>query len=225
MPSQVAIIKKNYSHKITTYALITIILLAGAAYYSYLQYIKLTSAQNALITAQEQSDNLQVSVDQYSKGYDEMKKAFSTDFKGTLDAVSKVYPSAENYTALTIALDDFFKNTTTPDNPLFAGDLKFSQPVIDDKKDYATLPFTMTISATKDSFKKFLQYIESSGSLDDQTRLMDIVSISINFPSETQSGAAAGEFSAGPSTYAISLSMNSYFQKPASAATPAQPAA
>lgn len=228
MATQVAIIKKNYSRRISSYALVTLVLLAGAAYYSYLQYFELSSAQSAISSEQEEANVLQTSVDQFSKGYDEIKKAFATDFATTLDAVQAVYPTAENYTELTRTLDAFFQNTTTADDPLFASDLKFSQPIIGSTTDYATLPFTMTVSATKNSFTKFLQFVESSGSLDTKTRLLDIVSITINFPAEQEAGAApetaqAAGVPAGPSTYTISLSMNAYFQKPAT--TPAQPAA
>jgi hypothetical protein len=216
MPSQVAVIKKNYPQKISTYAILTLVILAGAAYYGYQQYVKLTDAQNAIVAEQEQSGVLQTAADKYEKDYNELKKAFETDFASTLNALEAVYPSAENYTALTKVLDSYFldKNKSNPGEPIFNSDLKFSRPLIDDGKDYAVLPFSMTVSATKKSFEDFLRYVESSGSLDDKSRLMDIKAISINFPVAQTEGETQIQ---GANQYSISLSMDSYFRKPSSA--------
>jgi hypothetical protein len=222
MPSKVAVIKKNHSQKISTYAVLTLLLLAATGYFGYQQYAKLTDAQNALVTEQAQSISLQTASAKYEKDYNEIKKAFENDFASTLNALEAVYPSAENYTSLTRLLDAYFQSKNDPAQPIFNSDLKFSQPIIDDKKDYAVLPFSMTISSSKNSFEDFLRYVENSGSLDDKTRLMDIKAISINFPVEGSSDTTGV---AGANTYNISLSMNSYFQKPipVKAATPATP--
>jgi Tfp pilus assembly protein PilE len=212
MPSKIAVIKKNYPQKITTYTVLIILLLAGSAYYSYQQYMRLTDSQNALAAEQDQSDKLATTGDQYEKDFNNMKTAFNTDFKSTLDALQKVFPASEDYTGMTRQLDTFFLSTNPTTDALYNPNLSFSTSQAGE--DYSVLPFTMTVQASKEGFDKLMRYIESSGALEGQTRLMDIQSITINLPEQAAAGTTPAGGSEGPQILNLSLNMNSYFQKP-----------
>ena len=71
---------------------------------------------------------------------------------------------------------------------------------------------------------KFLKFMESSGTLEDKTRLMDIRSISINFGVSQSSSVTTGQpLAAEKPTLNVSVSLNAYFQKPFQKSTPATP--
>ena len=133
------------------------------------------------------------------------KCAFDQDFENVRNAVDGVLPSEENYTALTKTLDDFVLTLNRQSPSIFMSNLKFSQPRMDADEEYAILPFSMTLSTTRANLERFLQYTENSGSLDDASRLLDVRSITINFPGETGLGQEQ-------ELLTVSLSLNAYFQ-------------
>jgi len=97
-------------------------------------------------------------------------------------------------------------------------DLKFSRPRIDTELDYSVLPFTLTLSTTRENFDNFLRYVENSGALDpngqgESTRLLDIRSISINFMEQGATGFTGTSRSTTP-IMNVSIAMNAYFQLP-----------
>jgi hypothetical protein len=213
--TQVAIQRKNYPKSIRTYTFATVLVLLAAAVWGYFQYVKLAAAQDALAKEQQLTASMQANVDQFKTSYTDLKGSFDKDFASTISSVQAVLPPEENYTELTRLLDKFFQDNNI--NPIFVSDLKFSKPKVDATKEISILPFTMTISTTRDNFEKFLRFIGNSGSLEDKTRLMEIRSISINF----QAPAATAFASAGTTIAAaeipllnVSVSLNAYFQKP-----------
>lgn len=212
MATQIAIRRKNYPRSIRSFTMLSIFVLILGGVYGYLQYNNLTAAQTALAKSQETASALQTSVSKFTQDYADLKTAFDQNFSSVLNSLQGVYPSEESYTELTRKLDEFFRPNDTISNPIFASDLKFSKSKIDASKDYAVLPFSMTITTTKDNFQKFLRFVENSGSLEARTRLLDISSISINFTSSQPSGTGA----AAPAEQLlnVSVAMNAYFQKP-----------
>jgi hypothetical protein len=225
MASPISIVKKDYSKSIRTYTIVTFIIGAVIVFYGYQQFSKLATVNAALASEQAQAVTLQESSDAFANDYDTMKKTFESANSNSLNALQAVYPSTENYTELTRQLDKYFLDTGTTADPLFTNDIRFSRPVIDEKKNYAVLPFTMSVTASKNSFAKLMRYIENSGDLESKTRLMEIRSISISFPSGQQAPLSTAPTKAKSSVYNLSLSMNAYFQKPvitSSAETPQQ---
>lgn len=209
-----ALQKRNYAKSIRSY-MVLIVLTAGLAlYYGYTQYVKLSGAQDALAKEQTRITELQSIQAGTSTDYINLKRDFDQKYSGVLDSLQAVYPLEENYTDLTRLFDSFFQTNNTPFNPVFVSDIKFGQAKIDASSEYAVLPVTMTIAGTQDNFMKFLKFIETSGVLEDKTRLMDIRSISINF---TGSSALAGLVTTQTSNLPminVSIALNAYFQKP-----------
>ena len=69
--------------------------------------------------------------------------------------------------------------------------------------EYKYLPLRMTISASRENFTKFMQYIEKSGSLLGKVRLMDIQSINLSFSEGDSIESESINFS---------VKINAYFQ-------------
>lgn len=207
--------RKNYKRGIQTYIVLTVIVLIAAGVYGFFQFQELSEVRRAIASGQTTLADLQSSERTISNTYTEIKSVYDDNFSTIKESINAVYPTEEEYTDLTRLLDDFItKNNQTTLNPIFMSDLKFSNPRIDQENDYAVLPFTLTLSTTRDNFEKFLAFVENSGSLDTGVRMMDIKSISINFPSQqTTSFVTAVEESQVP-TMNVSVSLNAYFQPP-----------
>jgi hypothetical protein len=220
MSTQVAVIKKNYARTAHVFQLLSVVALVAAGVYGYLQYQVLTVAQNALSVAQAKVAPLQSSADKTTAAFGELKSQADTGAEDTINKIENVYPSDQNYTALTMKLDEFFKANDKPDNRIFQNSLSFGSPIIDAKNEFAVLPFTMSILTTREKLETFIRYVDSSGDLEGDVRLMDIRSISMSLPQEAEETTEAPV--AGSEDLTVSLSMNSYFQKPTAGVPTAQ---
>lgn len=190
--------------------LLTMVILVGAGVYGFLQYQELSKVVNAIEAGKAQSIQLSGAADQYSKAYSEQKKAFDEDFVSVLDSIEGVFPSEENYTSINYLLDEFQKENNTSLNPIFISNVSYGRGKIEE--DYAVLPFTLSLTASRDNFEKFLRFIFNSGSLDERTRLMSIQAISINFPKEESAFQTATV--ARSNEISVSIALNAYYQLP-----------
>jgi len=211
--AQVTIRRKNYPRLIRSYGGFIVLLLIAGGVYGYMQYQKLTAAQTALAAAGQTAQTLRSSADTSSQNYQELKTSYEQNSAAIRNAIEFVFPSEENYTKLTQSLDKEIDTLNDSLNPIFASDLKFAKPKVDASGDYAVLPFTLTLNTSRDNFDKFMRYVESSGDLDEQTRLLDITSISINFVTE-QSAVSSTGTPIEIEMLNVSMAMNAYFQKP-----------
>lgn len=219
---------RNYQKDIRSYTIFTVLFLLVAAGYSYFQYIKLTETKQALLTEQDVVNQISTASKQMNAQYTGLAGAFDKDFNSLKDGVQAVFPDKENYTELTRSLDAFVEtNNNSMLSPIFMSDLKFGEPRIDAVKEYSVLPFNLTLSTTNDNFTKFLRFIENSGSITAGDRLMEVTSISINFP--TDQGSANSSPSDGTDGVAkgvdvlnVTLGLNAYFQKAATTTTGTQ---
>ena len=200
----------NYPRKIRTYMVMTLAIFIAAIVYGFFQYQELSKVNNAIEEGRAKSVQLGQAVDQYSEAYTEQKNAFDEDFASVLNSVEGVFPSEENYTEINRLLDEFQEQNNTSLNPIFISNVSYGKGKIED--DYAILPFTLSLDASRDNFEKFLSFIYSSGNLDDRTRLMSIQAISIDFPSETSAFQAAAP--AQDNNISVSLALYAYYQVP-----------
>ena len=210
---EVSFAKKNYQGQIRNYTLLTLLSFGLAVGYCYLQYTTFAKAQQALQDEQVQVATLSNNNAKFKETYLELKGVFDKDFQNLKDSTETVFPKEENYTELTRKLDAFTEQNNSSAQPMFMSDLKFSEARIDKNKDFAVLPFTLTLTTTRDNLEKFLSFIESSGSLSDNIRLMDVSSISISFATQSRQSAVSSGAKANQ-LLNVSLALNAYFQKP-----------
>lgn len=202
--------KVNYPRKIRTYMLVTFVIFVAAVVYGVIQFQDYSQVAKAIEEGKAESIQLNSAVDKYSEAYAEQKKAFDEDFITVLDSIEGVFPSEENYKAINFLLDEFQTENSTSLNPIFISNVSYGRAKIEE--DYAILPFTLSFESSRDNFEKFLRFIFNSGSLSDQSRLMSIQAISIDFPQETS--AFAGETSFQSESISVSIALFAYFQIP-----------
>jgi hypothetical protein len=206
---------KNYGVQITAFAIFTILMLLGGGFYGYTQYNIYTEVQKGIDQGQSKATELSGSVILMKDAYSATNKTYITETKGQKDAIAAVFPKEEAYTALTRQLESYEKaNNNIISNPFFMGSLTFGNAKKSsdtESKSYVALPFSVTLTTTRDNFNKFLSYVENSGSLEDGTRVMDVQQISINFPLKKSTAfGKEDEIQA----LNVNLSMNSYYQEP-----------
>jgi len=202
--------RRNYQKQIRTYTVVTVIVFIAALVYGFLQYQKLAEAKTAIEQGQEKLIEMQTFKNRIADQYTTINTSFNEDFRDIREAINGTLPKNEDYTKLTQILDAFVNDLNKRSPTIFMSNLRFSQPRLDNDKGYAVLPFSMTLSTTKDNFERILQYVESSGSLDEGSRLLSINSITINFPTKQVKSDSSSD-----NDLSVSLSLNAYFQLPA----------
>lgn len=93
-------------------------------------------------------------------------------------ALSLVYPTDENITDFTRMIDNFAAKNNFSSNPFFVNNLSYQNA----KEGY--VPVQMSVKTSKKNLEKFLDYVEQSGSLENEVRLMSIEEMNINTPDE-----------------------------------------
>ncbi len=215
------ITKRNYTHSIRNLTVLIVFVAVVAGIYGFSQFQKYSLAQTALAMETDLLQKTQQDTNELTTKYLEIKKSFDAKFAKVLDALQYVMPADETYKNVVRLLDQFAQDNNLPNSPFFISDEKFGISHPDPKKDFSVLPFSMTISASRDNFLKFLKFVESSGMLENKTRVLEIRSISINFVN-TNSGSGSGSIGSGGSLTGggssqllnVSVAMNAYFEKP-----------
>jgi len=114
--------------------------------------------------------------------------------------ITGVFPGREDLTSLTRAFDEFSVSNNFSNNPFFISSINYQDSFSSDDGKYMILPFSVKVESSEDNFYKFLEYIETSGNLNNQVRLMAVDSISINLSTDDN-------------VLSYSLALNAYFQK------------
>jgi hypothetical protein len=182
---------------------IFVLLIAG---YAYMQWGTYRMYQKAIDINEGTEEILKENVADVRATYLENKNDFTALQKNMEETLKEVFPMDDNYTELTRAFDSFEESTHRSNNPFVISNIDFQEIQLNEENNYKYLPLRMTITSSEKNFTEFLHYIETSGSLVDEIRLMDIQSIRMNF-SEAESDEGAKT-----ETISFSVKLHAYFQ-------------
>ena len=173
------ILKSRQKSYIKAYAVLCRVIGILMGFYSYQKWEQYSSAV-ALVEANENLIGaLKDASAEESADYDDKRDTFEDLQSQINNSLTKILPVTDNYQRLTRQLDAFEDEIATKNNPFEISNISFQE--VEEVDNFAILPVRMTIESSNDNFTKFLHYIESSGSLNTEIRLMDISSIRLNF--------------------------------------------
>lgn len=167
------------------YILFILLILVAAVFLGVMQGRKFTMMR---VAAQESSAKfavLQNDLDKIQKSFDEAKKSTETNQRSYEQFALQMLPQDEKMIELTKLLDDFFEKNFQVESEIVASNLRFGAGVSVPGKSYSMLPLSLTITASREKFEKFLQFVEQSGSFSPLknvagVRLLDLQAIRIN---------------------------------------------
>lgn len=181
---------------------VAVLLLAGVLIFGYLKvtnFIGLYSYINDLETAIINTDSTIAGLTDASN---EAKLLFQETNSSKNDEIAGVFPQDEDLTSLNRAFDEFSTENNYSNSPFFIGSISYKESTSSADGNYRVLPFSMQITSSEDNFYKFLEYIETSGNLDNRVRLMNVTNVSINL-----------QESDDKDTLSYTLELNAYFQQ------------
>lgn len=144
-----------------------------------------------------EANNLSVEGNKLSQRAQILKAVVSAGRQSVAQQIELVFPAEEELTDITRLFDDFEHKNNFESNPFLISSISYLS--ISEEDSYRVLPMSIQMTASKKNFLKFVDFIENSGSLESEVRLMSIEDLSIGYP-DTFGGA-----------YTISATVNAYF--------------
>jgi len=202
---------KSKFFQLRLYSVLTLILLVILGYYTYTNVINLMEVRAETATNESLLDDLNATNQRIETELETIKTE-NQDLTLTIQKqLDLVLPKSESLTSLTRVLESFASDIHRIKNPFMLTNLQFTKSKgAQDDLGYEVLPFKMTIQSSYDNFFKFLEFVENSGTLSDETRLLDIQSIVINFVAPTGSESNTS----GKDEINFNVSMNAYYRSP-----------
>ncbi|MFC1599448.1 hypothetical protein ACFL3T_00280 [Patescibacteria group bacterium] len=200
---------KSKFFQLRLYGVLTIILLIILGYYTFTNVMTLFEVRAEITTNESFTGSLNSTNQRIENELSTVKKD-NKDLTQTIhNQLDLVLPEGEELTALTRNLESFASEIHRLKNPFMINNLQFTKVKgSTEELSYEVLPFKMTIQSSYDNFFKFLKFVENSGTLSDETRLLDIQSIIINFVAPTGSEANTS----GKDEINFNVSMNAYYR-------------
>ncbi|MFA5842092.1 MAG: hypothetical protein WC882_00205 [Candidatus Gracilibacteria bacterium] len=183
------------SHVFST--VLALILFGVTGWYGFNGYGQLSQAKTDITQTDQALALLEQESQSVTQVYQDAKKTFMDNENVKLEKIETVFPSKEDLTDLTRAFDAFATKNHYSSNPFFVSQLTYGEMTT--KDGYQVLPVTMSVECSEKNFYKFLNYIESSGSLDTGVQLMSINALSLQMEEETD-------------TLRVQLSLYAYLQ-------------
>lgn len=162
---------------------IGLIILAGAVGIGVWQWGVMQDYSARLDAATTQSAQLTIENKKLTESYQEIK-ADIVDARETAEqALSLVYPVGEDITNFTRLIDNFAAKNNFSSNPFFVSNMSYQNSEVTDEGTHY-VPVSMTVTTSSKNFSKFLEYVEDSGSLESEVRLMSIEDMNVTYPEE-----------------------------------------
>ena len=148
-----------------------------------------------------EASNLTTVSDQLKEDYNAIKVEVSADRETAAQELSVVFPTKEDLTTLTRLFDKFASTNNFASNPFFISSLAYETAKVSESGNTRYVPLRLSIESSKKNLSKFLEFIENSGSLEGEVRLMTAEDLKIQYPDEFGG------------SYEVQIELNAYFSQ------------
>lgn len=116
--------------------------------------------------------------------YQDVKTEVTETRSTETEQLKVVFPTDEALTDLTRAFDDFEVKNNFDTNPFIISNISYSTPTEQGGESYRYIPVSLEIETSKTNLEEFLEFIEASGALESETRLMSVEEMTVRYPEE-----------------------------------------
>ncbi len=163
------------------YLLLSVFLAGVAGYYSWDKYQELNASKELLARNEELKIELKRKNIESEGVYKAAQEDTSGMYEKNITALKDIFPKDEAMTSLTRTLDKFFLENNYSAEPFILENISFSESASEEGSAYNILPLSITATGTRRNINKFLVFVEQSGSLASQVRLLTIDNINLSF--------------------------------------------
>lgn len=193
-------LKQLYEKNDRFFLILGVILLLVTGYFSFKYYSELRSVKADIISFDKVEKNLTKTLSDSNVDFTTKVESFTERSSGHLSELEKVFPLDSDKTNFTRFIDDYFFRNNFLSNEIFLKSMVYGNPSVEEG--YYVLPVSMSITSSKTNFMNFLRFVESSGAIESNVRVMDIKSIDVTFREDDSGGRL----------YDYRISLNIYYQ-------------
>lgn len=193
-------LKQLYEKNDRFFLILGVILLVVTGYFSFKYYSELRSVKADIISFDKVEKNLTKTLSDSNVDFTTKVESFTERSSGHLSELEKVFPLDSDKTNFTRFIDDYFFRNNFLSNEIFLKSMVYGNPSVEEG--YYVLPVSMSITSSKTNFMNFLRFVESSGAIESNVRVMDIKSIDVTFREDDSGGRL----------YDYRISLNIYYQ-------------
>lgn len=193
-------LKQLYEKNDRFFLILGVILLIVTGYFSFKYYSELRSVKADIISFDKVEANLTKTLSDSNVDFTTKVDLFTERSSGHLSELEKVFPLDSDKTNFTRFIDDYFFRNNFLSNEIFLKSMVYGNQSVEEG--YYVLPVSMSITSSKTNFMNFLRFVESSGAIESNVRVMDIKSIDVTFREDDSGGRL----------YDYSISLNIYYQ-------------
>ncbi len=193
-------LKQLYEKNNRFFLILSIILLVVTGYFSYKYFSELSEVKANVLAFDKVEGKLSKELSDSSVDYATNVEMYTERRAEHLAELNKVFPAEAEKTNFTRFIDDYFFRNNFLSNEIFLKSMVYGSPSA--TEDYFVLPVSMSITSSRNNFMNFLKYVESSGALQSNVRVMDIKSIDVSFREDDSKDRV----------YDYRISLNLYYQ-------------
>ncbi len=182
------------------FTIVSIVLFLIIGYFSYMNFSKLSEVKANLASLSGIEKKTSGTLSKSDVDFGAKKEVFTEREKEYVTELGKVFPQTPELTNFTRTIDDYFYRNNFASNEIFLKNMSFGEPMAGEG--FQSTAVSMSITSSKNNFINFLNYVENSGALKSNVRVMDIDSIDVTFREDAQ----------GPELYDYRISLNIYSQ-------------
>lgn len=164
--------------------ILAILIVLGTIAYGVFQWTERSALLIEAESLSQEAANLTSLSKTLTENYQTIKADVAAARETSLQQLELVFPTDEDLTTLTRLFDDFSVKNNFESNPFFISDISYETAVTADDGTYRYLPVNMTVESSKKNLSKFLEFIETSGSLEGEVRLMNVSEMNVTYPDE-----------------------------------------
>ena len=135
-----------------------------------------------LDTLTDSAGNLRIEKEALFDDYQAIKSEVNTVRESSNQQLERVFPTEEGLTNLNRLFDDFAVKNNFSSNPLFISNIVYQQARKVEDSNYSVVPMVVSVTSSRKNLDKFLEFVEMSGSLESEIRLMSIEEMTLNYP-------------------------------------------
>lgn len=148
------------------YLLLIVLTVIAGGVFGFKQGTEFLSKRDNIQQNEAVAEVLNGEIDNIEKKFSETQKVFEIEKQKYEEAAFKILPDEEKFIDITKSLDNFFDKNFQKGSEIVASSLRFGAGVKAQDRPYSILPFSLTITASKEKFEKFLKFMENSGAFD-----------------------------------------------------------
>ncbi|MBT6068908.1 hypothetical protein HOG48_04085 [Candidatus Peregrinibacteria bacterium] len=172
-------LKQLYEKNNRFFVILSAILFIVLGYFSYVYLSELYTVKSDIAKLESIETMLSANLSDATVDYTSKTELYTERRKSHLAELNKVFPFEAEKTNFTRFIDDYFFRNNFSKNEIFVKNMIFGRAT--STEGYTVLPVSLSITSSKGNFMNFLKFVESSGALSSNTRLMDIQSIDVTF--------------------------------------------